>query len=156
MPSQLKPLSRSQLYWAFLSYQNHLDKLAADDQAKGKDGSWLRNDLQKRLGFSDQDYAPIRTSAQRLTSKVQVLAEKAKQIRAAGSSSGSTQAQALSGLTKQRHEYIGNEINSLIQALSPQNKAALEAFMTQFFSPKNLTFSAPPSVGQSAGTAVQK
>ncbi len=155
--TQLRPPSLPQLYWAFLSYQNHLDTLAAQREAQGQDASWIRNGLQTRLGFSDADYAPIRTSAKRLTSEIAVLSRQVKQIRAAGSStSSSAQAQALTALTKQRQTYVANEIYNLTEALSPQNKATFEKFITQFFAPKKIAFRAPNSTGLATGGAVQK
>jgi outer membrane murein-binding lipoprotein Lpp len=156
-PSQLKPLALPQLYWAFLSYQNHLDTLATELEAKGKDASWVRNDLQTRLGFSDADYAPIRTSSQRLTTKIAVLSRQVKKIRSTGNSAtGSDQANALTALTKQRQTDVDNEIYILSQSFSPQNKEAFEAFITKFFAPKKIAFRAPAHSGLASGEAVQK
>src|SRR5215470_928225 len=46
----------SHLYMHFLLYQNHLDRAAATREAKGEDGSQLRDHLQKRLGFNAAEF----------------------------------------------------------------------------------------------------
>ena len=56
------------LYWHLLMWQNHLDKSAAEHEQQGENGSWLRGHLQKQLGFTESEFAPIRESAQRLAS----------------------------------------------------------------------------------------
>jgi hypothetical protein len=156
-PSQLKPLSLPQLYWSFLSYQNHLDTLAAQLQAKGQDAGWMRDDLQKKLGFSDADFTPIRTSSQRLTSKMTKLSEQVKQIQASGSSmSASAQSSVLTALTKQRQADLDSEIYNLTLELSAENKTSLEKFIKDFFAPKKIAFRAPVSSGLSTGKAAQK
>ena len=148
---QPKPVSLPHLYWHFLIHQSDLDAAAAKLQSEGKDGSALRNDLQNRLGFSDADYAPIRTSSQRLASELQPINQ---QLRALQSSPGNTvQIQAL---TSELESCIGNEVYNLSLELSAQNKAALEAFMAQFFAPKQLTFQVSASAAQSSSLETGK
>jgi hypothetical protein len=125
--------------------------MAAQFQAKGRNGNPLRNDLQTRLGFSDSDYAPIRTSSQRLASELKPLDAQLKALPRTAANVGQTQA-----LIAERESYINNEVYNLSLELSPQNKTALENFMAQFFAPKQLTFKSP-AVGESpAGKAVQQ
>lgn len=134
---QLQPLPLPHLYWHFLVHVNVLDKKASELSAQGGDGSWLRNDLQTRLQFSDTDFAPIRASSQRLTSE---LAQINQQIISLQSSKPSaSQLAQMQGLFAQREDDINAEILILTQTLSPQKRAALEAFMTQFFAPRGLS-----------------
>jgi hypothetical protein len=149
--SHPEPVSLPHLYWHFLVYQNFLDNKAAGLAAQGKNGELMRNDLQSRLKFSDVDYAPIRTSSQRLASEIKALDEQAKEIHGSGSSSYSGQ---MSGLAAQREADINNEIYNLTRELSPQNKAALDAFLVQFFAPKNLVIKPSLPATQLAGKAV--
>jgi len=150
-PAQLKPVPPPHLYWHFLMHQSELDAAAAQLQTKGKNGNPLRNDLQIRLGFSDADYAPIRTSSQRLAAELKPIQE---QLKALGSSpANASQAHAL---IAQREAYISNEIYNLSLELTPQNKIALENFMAQFFAPKQIAFKFPPSAVQSEEKAVTK
>ena len=135
MPNQqLQPISLSHLYWHFLIHQSFLDTMAARLQAEGKNGNAFRNDLQNRLGFSDADYAPIRTSSQRLASELKALND---QMKALGTSH--SDAVQMQTFIQQRDAYVNNEIYNLSIELSPQQKAALEKFMTSFFAPKQLT-----------------
>lgn len=147
--SQPKPVSLPHLYWHFLIHQSRLDAAAAALQAKGKNGSALRNDLQKRLGFSDADYAPIRTASQRLASELQPIDQQLKSLQASPSNAAQLQT-----LIAQREAYINNEVYNLSIELSPQNKASMEAFMAQFFAPKQLAARVPGSAAQPTGKAV--
>jgi hypothetical protein len=144
---QLKPVSLQHLYWHFLIHQADLDAFAAKLQEKGDNGNALRNDLQNRLGFSDADYAPIRTSSQRLAAELKLLDEQLKAL--PHSPAGASQAQ---GLIAQRESCIDNEVYNLSLELSPQNKTALEKFMAQFFAPRRVSVHVP----QAAGKAVAK
>jgi hypothetical protein len=148
-----QPVSLAHLYWHFLVYQNYLDTKAAKQEAQGKDSSWLRNHLQARLGFSDADFAPIRTSSVRLTAEVKALDAQAAAIKAAGTLSAShTQ---LKALTAQREADINAEIAFLKLTLSPGKIAALETFLKQYFSPKNMVIPSSSTTGQPAPSAVQ-
>ena len=153
-PSQIRPESLEHLYWHFLAYQNHLDTKAADLDTHGKDGSGLRNQLQKKTGLSDAEFAHIRTSSVRLTAKVKVLDAQAVAVRASGHSS--TSYDRLHALTVQREASINAEITYLKQHLPPDRIKAFEAFLTQFFSPNNAVHRPPSSAGQQAPAAVQK
>jgi hypothetical protein len=150
-PAQPKAVPLPHLYWHFLIHQNDLDNMAAQFQAKGRNGNPLRNDLQTRLGFSDSDYAPIRTSSQRLASELKPLDAQLKALPRTAANVGQTQA-----VITQRETYINNEIYNLSLELSPQNKAALENFMAQFFAPKQLTFQSPAAAQNPAGMAVKQ
>lgn len=132
--SQLQPVSLPHLYWHFLIHQSELDAFAAKLTAKGQDGQALRNDMQTRLGFSDADYAPIRTASQQLTAELQPIESQLKALQ--GSAWSPNQVRAL---IAQRETYIRNAVYTLSIELSPQNKAALESFMTAFFAPKNVS-----------------
>ena len=152
--ASLQPVSLTHLYWHFLIYQNHLDSVAATMSSQGQDGSELGNDLQRRMGFSDADFAPIRASGVRLSSEIQALDAQAAAIRANGVSPSNTA--QLQALTAQREADINAEITSLKQALSPDKITAFETFITQFFAPKPLTVQFPATSGQAAPPAVQQ
>lgn len=139
--SQLTPVSLPHLYWHFLVYLNFLDTKADELTAQGKSSDWLRNDLQTRLGFSDADFAPIRVSSQRLAPQAATFNEQIKALKGQAPSAAN-QAQLLS-LVAQREAAINAEIGVLRQELSPEKRAALEAFMTQFFAPKKLSVQIP-------------
>jgi len=151
--SQPKPVPLAHLYWHFLVHQNQLDTKAASENAQGRDGSWLRNHHQASLGFSDADYAAIRTSSVRLTAEVGALDAQAATIRAAGPSASSSA--QLKALAAQREEYINAEITYLKQTLPPKKILAFESYITQFFSPKNLVIPTSSSTGQPARATVQ-
>lgn len=131
--SQLKPLPLPDLYRAFLLYQNFLDTRSAALISQEKNEIWLRNDLQNRLRFSDAEYAPIRTSSERLATEWKALDQQESAIRKSWSASSSRELRAIAA---QRKSDVENEIYALGHELSSQNKTALENFMTDFFAPK--------------------
>ncbi len=167
--TQPKPVPLAHLYWHFLSFQQHLDEAVAAREKTGKDlqgGPALRASLQNQLGFSDADYAPIRTSSERLVPIVKALDAQAAAINASikslkqngivPSGGASPDPEKLQALHAQREVAINAEIASLTQALSPQNKAALDRFLVQFFAPKNTVRPVSSSTGQTAPAAVQQ
>jgi hypothetical protein len=132
--SQVKPVSLPHLYWHFLIHQSELDALAAKLNANGKNGQVLRNDLQTRLGFSDADFAPIRTASQQLAAELQPIEAQLKALQ--GPAWDPTRVR---DLIAQREADIDNVVYDLSIELTPKNKAALENFMTSFFAPKNVS-----------------
>lgn len=134
--SKPRPVSMPHLYWHFLIYVNILDRKAAILAAQGGNGNRMRNDLQHRLRFSDADFAPIRSSSQRLASELAAINQKMKTLRPLSPSV--SKASQMETLITQREAYINNEVDYLDQTLSPEKRAALESFMTQFFAPKPL------------------
>lgn len=140
----VQPVPLTTLYWFFLSYQQHLDDQAAQEEAKGKDGAWFRNALQKRIQFSDSDFAQIRNSAQTLVQQVTSLDAQAAAIRAEGASPSRAQ---LAELTFERQSAINNAIANLAQTLSPGKKAALDAFLPRFFHVTVTPSATTPSTG---------
>jgi hypothetical protein len=149
-PVQLKPVSLPHLYWHFLIHQSRLDAFAAKLTAEGHDGQALRNDLQTRLGFSDTEYAPIRTASQQLATELQPIEAQLKALQ--GSTSDPARVQAL---IAQREADINNVVYDLSIELSPQNKVTLERFMKNFFAPKTVS-TAVVRTSISTGKAAQQ
>jgi hypothetical protein len=150
---QFKPVSLEHLYWHFLTLQKFLDTKAATRESQGKDGK-LRGDMQKALGWSDSDYAPIRVSSVRLTAEVKDLDAQAVTIRKAGASSSSRD--QLKTLTVQREADINSEISYLKHNLPPDKIKAFEVFLTRFFSPMNAVHRPPVAAGQQGSVGVQQ
>jgi hypothetical protein len=121
----------SHLYWRFLSYQSFLDARASERDAQGKDGSWLRNDLQRRLQFSDADLVKVRVASARLTKRVAALDAEAARLRTFGSSPQITA--QLKSLTQVRETDIDAEVMFLRGTLPPEKIQHFEAFLVQFF-----------------------
>jgi hypothetical protein len=110
--SQFRPVPLGHLYW-----QNYLDTKSVELDSEKRDGNGLRSNLQKQLGWSDEDYASIRTSSVRLTAKLKDLDAQAAAIKAAGESSSSHE--QLQTLTVQRETSINSEITFLKRSLQP-------------------------------------
>jgi hypothetical protein len=130
-------VSTEHLYWHFLMHLQRLDAKAAEMTAQGKDGSGLRNDLQSRLKFSDADFALLRASAQRLSSQLTAINEKAKAL-TADSTAATQNRDQLRALHAERETVIHKEVLGLQQTIPLEKQASLEAFLIQFFAPKQL------------------
>ena len=128
------------------SYQQHLDSVAAEREKQGRDGSWLRNYLQKKLGFTDFEFAPVRESAQRLEKTIAEIDASAKSIAQAdralygnGLLPSGVQPPGwakLKELNQDRESAIANEIEILNEALGSKNAARFKAFVEGDFSSK--------------------
>src|SRR5882762_10047602 len=108
------------IYMHFLLYQNHLDRAAAAHEAEGKDGSWLRDHFQQKLGFTPSQFANVRATGLRLESKLKELDSDAKAIaqtehaaRLQNPNAPRVPNPQLQDLMKQREELIQREIDSL-------------------------------------------
>ncbi|HLJ29311.1 MAG TPA: hypothetical protein VKY85_21570 [Candidatus Angelobacter sp.] len=160
------------LYWHFLMYQNHLDRAAAAHEKQGKDGSWLRNHFQQRLGFTDEQFAPVRTAAQRLAPEITAIKAKAVAIAkedriwikanmggnrprlvggdAAANAEALTNAPVPPGhaqlkqLQQQFEDTIQQEVDSLKSALGPQNAAKLDNLIQNEWSRQVTLIRVPP------------
>jgi hypothetical protein len=153
--SARRPIPMSHLYWHFLMYQNHLDsKGASGETTKGQDQGGMGSYAQKRLGFSDADFAPIRSSSVRLTAEVKALDERATATRAVGTPSENYG--QLKALTAEREADINSEISYLKQTLSPDKVMRFEAFLNRLYSPTNGAHPPSSSTTQKAPAAVQK
>ena len=146
-PSQIRPVPVEHLYWYFLLFQNHLDTRAAELDAQGKNGTVVRNHLQRSLGWSDADFTPIRASSVRLAAKAKDLHAQNHAILAAGkSSSGPNQLRALAS---QRDATLNAEVSYLRSTLPPDKVGAFEAFLARLFSQPSAT--PPPASGNTPG-----
>jgi len=142
--AQPRPVSLPHLYWHFLAYQHHLDEAAAEHEKQGKNGQWLRDYLRVKLGFDEDEFAPVRISADRLTAKIQDLESKAKAIaasdreaRAKGLVSPGAPApglEQLRALTAERETDISAEVDYLNQTLSKEDADSLRKFLNERFS----------------------
>jgi hypothetical protein len=135
----------SHLYWHFLLYQAHLDKAAAAREQQGRDGSWLRNHYQQRLGFTDSEYALVRESAvqlesdlKRIDAEVQAVieADRAQHSRVLGSPNDLPPVpQRLLELRDERERMIQRDVDSLKGVLGPKLAAKLDSFLESEFAP---------------------
>lgn len=166
-PGQAKGVPLPHLYYHFLMLQSFLDNKGAALDAQGKNGNFVRADLQKKVGFSDAKYAPIYSSADRLASEVAPLDAQAKAIgeslrsqRQFGivpSGSPAPDLSQLKALAAERQADIDAEIASLTAALSTKDKEKLDDFLVVFFAPKTLSVHRPAAAGQAGSTTgVQK
>lgn len=148
-----KIISLPDLYWHFLAYQSYLDARADELDAKHQNGSFIRNDIQNRLHFTDSEFAVIRTSSQRFSAHLKELNKKAKLIRETRPADGTSQIKAL---IAQRQAYIDNEIYNINHDLSPEKKAGLDSFLKEFYAPKKISVRIPPTTLSTTSKGVQQ
>ncbi|HMD83987.1 MAG TPA: hypothetical protein VKO18_04710 [Terriglobia bacterium] len=129
----------SHLYWHFLLYQNHLDKVATQREQQGKNGAWLRNHFQNELGFTDAQFAVVRATAQRLETELKGVDAQAKAIIDADHAAHRQQSGSphtwrpvppeLKALQQQHEAVIQSEVSHLKGALGPDLAAKLDALL---------------------------
>jgi len=78
--TQPQPIPSHVLYEQFVRYQNHLDRVAANAVLQGKDGSDFRNHFQQKVGFTDAQFALVRTAAQQLETDLNAQDAKARVV----------------------------------------------------------------------------
>ena len=137
--AQKVPTSLPHIYWHFLLYQNHLDQLALRREQQGKDGTALRNHFQQKLGFSNAQFAVVRTAAQRLQSELSSLDSQAQAIINAARAANPLQPGVpyiagpvppeLKTLQQQHEDVIQSEVTNLKSSLGPDLAARLDAFL---------------------------
>ena len=137
-----RPIPIEHIYWYFLLHQNHLDTLAANLDAHGKDGSEFRNGTQKQLGFSDDAFAAVRTAANRLAAEANALHAQAVAQQKSAAPSGHL------ALGLQRDAAISGAITYLKQSLTHDQVIALESYMIGLYH--------QPTAGPLAPTGVQQ
>lgn len=130
--------SLDHLYWHFFNYQIQLDLVAAQREQQGQDGSRWRNRLQKKVGFSDTDYAKVRATAQRLQTELKSLDAQARVIINAARAANGLQLgpplrqpppPELAALQKQHEATIHAEVANLKTALGPRHSAWLDTVL---------------------------
>jgi hypothetical protein len=119
------PALITRVYSLFFTYQRHLDTVADQQEAAGKDANGLRRVLQNRLGFSDDDYKPIRESSNRVAAEMKALLD---EIRANPG--------ARANFSEARDLEINAEMTTLTSELSAKNKMAFETFLVRNFAPQ--------------------
>lgn len=142
------------LYRHFLAYQNHLDRVGVALDKQGKDGSEFRDYFQRKLGFTDTEFAPIRETALRLESELNDQDAKAKavidSVRAQHPQIISKPTdlppvpQELAQLQQERDGIISREIAQLDSTLGAQHAAKLQALIQNEFAPHVQMVHTPP------------
>ena len=132
------------VYRHFLAYQAHLDHVADALEKQGKDGSDFRNHFQKKLDFTDEEFALVRASGLRLETALQKEDAQAqtliKATRAKFPQSAMGQPVALPSvppellaMQKERDQLIDTEVKNLRSQLGPPAAARLDSFLENDF-----------------------
>jgi hypothetical protein len=142
---RVKPVPLPLLYRHFLAYQNHLDRAAAALDKEGKNGEGLRSHFQKKLDFTDAQFANVRDAGLRLESELQKIDAQAKAIidktRAAFPNATMSQPETLplvppelTKLQDERNALIEREVSDLKYQLGAEASAKLDSFLQKEFS----------------------
>ena len=142
---QQTPVPLPHLYWHFLMHQNHLDRVAAQREKEGKDGTWLRNYYQQKMRLTDPQFAPVRETAVRLEAELNEIDAKVKAIIDAAHARYPRALKSpkdlppvppeLYALRDEHEAVIAREVGGLKSALGPDRSAKLEAFLQHDFAP---------------------
>lgn len=152
--AQQVPASLPHLYWHFLMLQNRQDRLAAQRLLLGEDGAIFRDRFQQRLGFTDTQFAPVRSTAQRLENELKAIDAQAKAIVDADHVVNPIVPGAphtwraippeLRALKQQHESVIQSEVANLKTALGPELSARLDTFLQTWVTPKSVALAPHP------------
>ncbi len=141
------PAPLTVLYEHFFTYQNHLDRFAATLASLGKDGSDFRNHFQQKMGFTDDEYALVRSAGAKLIADLAKQDAKAKAVIDAFHQAhppGQVQSindipappPELTQLQKDRDQMILDEMTTLKSALSTTLAAKFDDTVKNEMSPQ--------------------
>lgn len=119
------PVMMNRIYRHFFAYQHYLDGVADQQEVAGKSAGELRHIFQKRLGFSDTEYKPIRTSCDHFATNLKSLQDEIK-----------ANPKEKSGFAEVRNLSVNAEIESLTNSMSAKNKTAFETLLVSMFAPR--------------------
>ena len=123
-------LLTTNMYWNFLQYQSELDRKSAELEAKGEDGSRVRGEYQRALGFTDAEFSPIRDTADRLAAQLKELSAQSSAITCVPQSdpehSASRPSPAERTERRKRIEQLSPEDKEKLRQLADQRKSAVQ------------------------------
>jgi len=144
------PIPDTQAWFFFLLSVNHNDRAAVKWTLKGNDGSWLRNYHQSHLGFTDEQFEPIRASAHRLdaefkeiTARMNTIQVEAAQTRIAGQFA--TVPSEWAALNAQRKTVVENEISNLKEMVGPEVTGTLQRYIRTHIAPNVTAYHKSPT-----------
>ena len=120
-------------YNSLLMSVNSNDRGATDlEELDDVDGTFLRDQLQNNLGFTAEQFEPIRATAQRLQAKRNELFTKRMPVLEAYSATLPVTPE-LKALNQQRETVIDTDIADLRRTLGPDLSAKLEAYFRVYY-----------------------
>lgn len=143
-----RPVPPSHLYFLFLMSVNRSDRLADRRDKQGRSGDWIRNSSQNGLGFSDEEFAPIRATAQRLEAQLKELDAQAKAVIDADHAAHPLQPEThaeVRALSEQHKADFESEVAKLRHALGPSAADRLDIYIQTHIDPKLMTHLPQPS-----------
>lgn len=146
-----RPVPLPMLYRHFLAYQSHLDEVGAQLDREGKDGSEFRDHYQQKLGFTNDDFAPVRSGALRLNATLKDEDAKIKAVIDAARAQHPRKVaspfdlppvpEELKQLQKERDKIIQQEVDRLNAELGPERAAKLQTLIQNDFAPNVRVYS---------------
>jgi hypothetical protein len=137
-----RPVPPSHLYWHFLMSVTRNDRLAEKRDKQGRNGAWLHNFQQHQLGWTDEEFAPIRTTAQRLEADLKELDAQAKALIDTDHTEHPLQPETHAGLKEAREQHkaeFDTEVTNLRHALGPSAADRLDIYIQTHIDPKSMT-----------------
>lgn len=142
--NHVRPVRLPIVYRHFMAYQIHLDRVADALDKQGKNSDEFRNHFQKKLAFTNEQFALVRASGLRLEGLLQKKDAQAKLLivatRAKIPQPALGQPVALPpvppellGLQKERDQLIDAEVRNLRSQLGPVASARLDSFLENDF-----------------------
>jgi hypothetical protein len=144
-----RPVPVSHLYYHFLMGVLRADRIADQREQQGRNADGIRNSSQRRLGFTDEEFAPIRTTALRLEAEVREIDAQAKTLIDADHAEHPLEPETRSELQAQSEQHkaeFESEVGKLRQTLGPSLAKRLDVYVQTHIDPEVKTsLPQPPS-----------
>ena len=124
----LDPVPVAHLYASFLLGVDHNDRLAEQHKGQGRNAELSWNFLQNELGFSDEEFAPIRATAHRLEGELKDIDARRQAVGVSRQTPHPLSPELLA-LRQQHDNDVANEVADLRRALGPHAAAKLDSYV---------------------------
>jgi hypothetical protein len=139
-PNMSNTVPLSHLYWHFLTYQHHLDEVAANQEKEGRSGAAARSMMQAKLSMSDEHFEPVHRASDRLHASMANLNARAEHLRSVYVSLNppkdgplTPQQQSvhdqLKKMNEEREELLTEQMNRLDNELAPNDRTVFQEFV---------------------------
>jgi hypothetical protein len=141
-PVNLRPVPTSRLYYDFLIFVTRIDHKAEQREKQNIDSEGMRNHQQKMLGFTDQEFAPIRATAHRLEAELKEIDDQEKAAIHADREAHPFQPETYSAVKDLKEEQgaaFEKEVSQLKHDLGASAANRLDIYIQTHIDPKSTT-----------------
>ncbi len=141
-PVNLRPVPTSRLYYDFLMFVTRIDHKADQREEQNIDSEVMRNHQQTMLGFTDQEFAPIRATAHRLEAELKEIDDQDKAAIHGDREAHPLQPETYAAVKDLKEEHgaaFEKEVSQLKHDLGASAANRLDIYLQTHINPKSTT-----------------